>query len=558
MTSSNGMGRDVMPSLLLFAMSAKLWLDYVCSNNHERLSDNVYLHRRREERTNVSDSNNIEQIHHVESNGDHQPVDFPLESAEERRGRRNLRLSIDSPTFSEHHFHDGDAPNPQKSPSRARRKNKPELNSVDETSVDERAFGNSVMFLNSECPRWRELMERVSIADSVLTRDASMDFKTKNSNWSHFEGYHDPIAIGLDDNDDQEDFPWSDPPQKYYSDLSASLHTQSLNKDNAQSQTHAVIHQRSSSLEIVRKFNASIMPNKLIMIRHGQSEGNVDEILYSTKPDNAMRLTKLGWDTAKMAGKALRDQLAEGETVHFVVSPYVRTVETFHGIVSAWCDPVEFADVENRNRRLKAWYSRLMEMGLSWHEDPRIREQDFGNYQDPETIRKCKNERHKFGSFYYRFPHGESASDVFDRVSTFLDSLWRSFETQKAQNYVLVTHGISIRVFLARYFRYSIDQFNMLANPKNCEMVILKHDGSGRLQLDSRCEMVFERDSSDDGSGKDINAINKDSAEGICYNEKKRPNIRVVGYEKHRRLKLLPPHLIQPRTAHMFYSDTGL
>lgn len=44
----------------------------------------------------------------------------------------------------------------------------------------------------------------------------------------------------------------------------------------------------------------------------------------------------------------------------------------------------------------------------------------------------------------------------FDRVSTFLDSLWRSFETQKAQNYVLVTHGISIRVFLARYFRYSI------------------------------------------------------------------------------------------------------
>jgi hypothetical protein len=31
-------------------------------------------------------------------------------------------------------------------------------------------LSNSVTFLNAECPRWRKLMERVSIADSVLTR----------------------------------------------------------------------------------------------------------------------------------------------------------------------------------------------------------------------------------------------------------------------------------------------------------------------------------------------------------------------------------------------------
>ncbi len=46
----------------------------------------------------------------------------------------------------------------------------------------------------------------------------------------------------------------------------------------------------------------------------------------------------------------------------------------------------------------------------------------------------------------------------YDRVSTFLDSLWRSFESGRAQNYVIVAHGVSIRVFLARYFRYSIDR----------------------------------------------------------------------------------------------------
>jgi broad specificity phosphatase PhoE len=57
---------------------------------------------------------------------------------------------------------------------------------------------------------------------------------------------------------------------------------------------------------------------------------------------------------------------------------------------------------------------------------------------------------------------------VFDRVSTFLDSLWRSFDTNAARTYVLVTHGISIRVILARYFRYTIEQFNVLINPVSC------------------------------------------------------------------------------------------
>jgi hypothetical protein len=51
---------------------------------------------------------------------------------------------------------------------------------------------------------------------------------------------------------------------------------------------------------------------------------------------------------------------------------------------------------------------------------------------------------------------------------------------------VIVTHGISVRVLLMRYFRYSIDQFNMLANPRNCEMIILGHDGQGNATFISK------------------------------------------------------------------------
>lgn len=387
------------------------------------------------------------------------------------------------------------------------------------------------------------LMEKISHSDSVLTRETSIDFHSKNSNWSHFEKYEPsfaPPSNAVAENEDksQEYFTWSEPPP-------------SMNRveTNESMESNYSKYTRQQSTSNILHSHADCLPSRLIMIRHGQSEGNVDESLYATKPDNAMRLTELGWDMARAAGGALREQLPPGESVHFIVSPYARTVETFHGIASAWSDPEELAGVEeNRGRRLKLWYTKLMEMGLTWHEDPRIREQDFGNYQDPEVIKKAKRERHKFGSFYYRFAHGESASDVFDRVSTFLDSLWRSFASGRAQNYVIVSHGISVRVFLTRYFRYSIDQFHMLANPKNCEMITLAHDGLGRLKLDGRCELELEERTEEDSPG---------GKDGVGTNNKrpKTTTTVVTGYNKHLRLRTLPPHHVHCRTVRMCYND---
>ena len=282
-------------------------------------------------------------------------------------------------------------------------------------------------------------------------------------------------------------------------------------------------HKRNSvTLRNARKnYNAQIMPHKMVLVRHGQSLGNINESLYSSTPDNAMPLTPLGWEQARAAGQHLKNVVLEHpDRVHFIVSPYVRTVETFHGIVSAWCDPKEFDHIADRQMRLQAWYSKLRDLGLSWREDPRIREQDFGNYQQPEQVQRYKRERYLFGSFYYRFPHGESGSDVYDRISTFLDSLWRSFDMHQSRHYVLVTHGISIRVLLTRYFRYTVDQFHLLANPKNCEMIVLGHDQRGRLELKMRHEQILEEVERENG--------------------KKKKKKRVVGYSQHQRLRVIP------------------
>ncbi|TMW66963.1 hypothetical protein Poli38472_012079 [Pythium oligandrum] len=195
-------------------------------------------------------------------------------------------------------------------------------------------------------------------------------------------------------------------------------------------------------------------PKRLIFVRHGQSEGNIDPLLYMTVPDNAMHLTALGFEQAVAAGQSMKNIIGD-ESVRFIVSPYVRTIETFQGITKAWGDEAR---------------------SIPWTEEPRIREQDFGNFQEPLKIRECKAQRRRFGSFFYRFPSGESPADVYDRISSFLESLYRMFDKMSEENYVLVTHGVAIRVILTRYFKYRVSEFEQLENFHNGEFVVLEYN----------------------------------------------------------------------------------
>ena len=41
----------------------------------------------------------------------------------------------------------------------------------------------------------------------------------------------------------------------------------------------------------------------------------------------------------------------------------------------------------------------------------------LGNFQDREKMRAEKAIRLRYGRFFYRFPNGESAADVYDRIT---------------------------------------------------------------------------------------------------------------------------------------------
>jgi broad specificity phosphatase PhoE len=200
-------------------------------------------------------------------------------------------------------------------------------------------------------------------------------------------------------------------------------------------------------------------PRRIVLIRHGESEGNTDDTVYERVPDHALRLTRNGRRQAAEAGERLRALFGE-ERVSAYVSPYRRTLETFALL-------------------------RLDPSRVRVREEPRLREQDWGNWQDAEDVRLQKVYRDAYGHFFYRFAQGESGADVYDRVGAFLESLYRSFEApDHPENVLLVTHGLTMRLFCMRWFHWTVAEFESLSNPGNGEMRMLLLGSDGRYSLD--------------------------------------------------------------------------
>jgi len=203
-------------------------------------------------------------------------------------------------------------------------------------------------------------------------------------------------------------------------------------------------------------------PKRIILIRHGQSEANADKSLLEIKPDYALNLTDEGIEQAKQAGKEIKEIIGQ-ETLQAYISPFYRTRQTY-----------QYIQESIKENIVKAF------------EDPRIREQDWGHLRNSDVNEGIIQERNGFSIFYYRIPDGESGADVYDRVSIFLETLHRDFQkSDYPENILIVTHGMTLRLFLMRWFHWSVEDFELLRNPLNCKIVIMQKDSDDRYNLAS-------------------------------------------------------------------------
>lgn len=96
-------------------------------------------------------------------------------------------------------------------------------------------------------------------------------------------------------------------------------------------------------------------------------------------------------------------------------------------------------------------------------------------------------ERADYGHFFYRIPNGESAADAYDRISGFNESLWRQFnEPDFPSVCVLVTHGLMTRVFLMKWYHWSVEYFEDLRNINHCEFIVMEKNTAGKYALETK------------------------------------------------------------------------
>jgi len=159
-------------------------------------------------------------------------------------------------------------------------------------------------------------------------------------------------------------------------------------------------------------------PRYIILVRHAESEGNVDVRSYGSVGDPNISLTVKGREQAKEAGEKLKELL--GDTPVFCYySPYRRSRQTAQIILPY---------LETRFQK----------------EDVRLREREFaGSFQRNEVNRK---DERTYSRFFWRPDGGESLADVYDRVTLFMENLWRDFKGHPDMNesaILLVSHGLT-------------------------------------------------------------------------------------------------------------------
>ena len=54
-------------------------------------------------------------------------------------------------------------------------------------------------------------------------------------------------------------------------------------------------------------------PRRIILVRHGQSQGNVDDKVYATVPDSQIALTERGFAQAVVAGLQIRSLVGDAQ-----------------------------------------------------------------------------------------------------------------------------------------------------------------------------------------------------------------------------------------------------
>lgn len=190
------------------------------------------------------------------------------------------------------------------------------------------------------------------------------------------------------------------------------------------------------------------LPNDIILVRHGESEGNLayrqsrrgDDSAFTeefrSRHGSLWRLTDKGRVQARMAGTWIRENISD-RFDRYYVSEYIRAQET------------------------------AALLGLSdavWYRDFYLRERDWGDLELKTQIERAERfgealKRRESDTFFWCPPNGESLAQLCLRIDRVLHTLHRECEGKRV---IIVCHGEVMWAFRVRLERMTQRKFREL------------------------------------------------------------------------------------------------
>ena len=211
---------------------------------------------------------------------------------------------------------------------------------------------------------------------------------------------------------------------------------------------------------------------RVFLLRHGQSEANLDMAANARLPDHRIELSSEGYFQAEAAANFLIPLLRHSPRVRILCSPYMRTRQTSAAIERAMTQAAIPFD------RREALELRELEFGLF----DGVPDSDLGELFPREYAHYQKHKQFE-GEFFAPMPLGESRCAVAGRVKQIFGTILRDASEARPDpisDFVVVSHGVTIRCFRLQWMHYPWEWYEAEANPRNCSIQMIEgHAANG-------------------------------------------------------------------------------
>lgn len=200
----------------------------------------------------------------------------------------------------------------------------------------------------------------------------------------------------------------------------------------------------------------------ILLIRHGESEANVNHTIMKTTPDCTIKLTKDGESQAKLTASFVHDYCIKNsiKNLYVIGSSFKRAKQTKEIILNALIN----TDLIIENK----YSERLVEIDFGLYNGLTKAEikSDFPIEHRHWIVQNSKDN----GYFYAPKPLGESYWQVCNRITHDVINAKNLSDNNPESLVIIVAHGGVNRCFAKEALEQDVEWFTTLENPNNAEV----------------------------------------------------------------------------------------